>query len=353
MPPDIIRLTPPGRGAIATVAVVGAGADGVVTRCLPHLPQPFPFNRPRRVSLPLVALARKTGDDESTSEDVVAEDVVVCRVESSSQTPRWEIHCHGGTCVVEAVVAALELAGGLRCESTSWRDPDLDPITDAAVRALAEATTYRAAKILLDQYHGALASALREERTAEIAAWNDLGRHLTRPWRVVLVGRPNVGKSRLFNALVGFDRAIVHREAGTTRDAVSEITALDGWSVELFDTAGVRDTTSAIELAGIERTRTLLASADLIIEVRDATAPQESRTEDFFQADAVQNSLRPPIVVLNKIDLVNLVDDVDLAVSAATGEGVAALASLIARRLVPTVPPPGTPVPFGAFVKVE
>jgi tRNA modification GTPase len=68
----------------------------------------------------------------------------------------------------------------------------------------------------------------------------DLGRHLTRPWRVVVAGAPNVGKSSLINALAGFTRTVVTAVPGTTRDVVATAAAIDGWPVELIDTAGLR-----------------------------------------------------------------------------------------------------------------
>ena len=178
-----------------------------------------------------------------------------------------ELHCHGG----HAAVAKIEqVMVGEGCRLVAWEDwvagRHDDPIAAAAMTALADARTLRTAAILLDQYHGALRRAIREIEEA-IAAGNpeaaktladtllgraELGRHLVRPWQVVLCGRPNVGKSRVINALAGYQRAIVHPTPGTTRDVVSVQTAVDGWPVELSDTAGLRDGGDELERAGVE-----------------------------------------------------------------------------------------------------
>ena len=132
-------------------------------------------------------------------------------------------------------------------------------------------------RILLDQYHGGLEHALRRTiadlerhrlaaRPSAIAACcnrADLGLHLTSPWRVVVAGPPNVGKSSLINALVGYHRAVVFDTPGTTRDVVTVGTAIDGWPVELSDTAGIRPSDDRLESRvgrAIEQTR----QADLV-----------------------------------------------------------------------------------------
>src|SRR5262249_7726954 len=115
------------------------------------------------------------------------------------------------------------------------------------------APTLRTAAILLDQLNGAFATEVRRilalfetdprnaafslHRLAELG--NTVGRHLVEPWKVVVAGPPNVGKSSLVNALAGYQRSVVSEVAGTTRDAVSVRTAFDGWPVELIDTAGL------------------------------------------------------------------------------------------------------------------
>src|SRR5206468_12815742 len=96
-----------------------------------------------------------------------------------------------------------------------------------------------------------------------------VGLRLISGWKVVIAGRPNVGKSRLFNAMAGFARAIVDPTPGVTRDVVTFRTAFGGWPVELADTAGLRATEDAIESMGIARSRREQVDADLVLLVLD------------------------------------------------------------------------------------
>lgn len=117
---------------------------------------------------------------------------------------------------------------------------------------------------------------------------------------VVLAGQPNVGKSSLLNALAGFEAAIVTDIAGTTRDRVVQQIALDGVPLHIIDTAGLRDTTDAVERIGIERSWEAIAKADVILHLMDARAP---RAELDAQIRQKMPAKTPVITVLNKIDL--------------------------------------------------
>jgi len=246
------------------------------------------------------------------------------------------------------------------CRVVGWQDwargAHEDPITAAARIALAEARTERTAAILLDQYHGALRRALdaieralagneipsARQQIETLLARADLGLHLSRPWRVVLAGRTNVGKSSLINALVGYDRAIVHHTAGTTRDVVTAQTAVDGWPIELADTAGWNPSPGPLERAGVALAQQRLTEADLAVLVFDAAEP-------WSEADrGLADSLSAALLVHNKCDLPPHRGDrpPGLAVSARTGEGVGELVGQIADRLVPNPPPSGGAVPF-------
>src|SRR5439155_6204210 len=135
----------------------------------------------------------------------------------------------------------------------------------------------RTAAILLAQLRGAFTrdcraaeQVLRAGRQAEAATrvadllrLAPVGRHLVVPWRVVVAGAPNVGKSSLVNALAGFQRCVVTPMPGTTRDAVTTLIAVDGWPVELIDTAGIRNVADDLESAGVDRARRTAADADV------------------------------------------------------------------------------------------
>jgi len=336
----IACLTPPGQAAIATLAVHGPQAWQIVRplfsprsgATLPEVPSPGRFWLGR------------------LGEDVA--DEVVLTVKSPEAV---ELHCHGGREVVRLLVD-LFTQRGLPC--LSWSEHLLrtcaDPLRGQAAMALARAPTTRTAAILLDQSNGALSAAVTAIRQAlqcgakaegrsllvDLTRYNALGRRLTTPWRVVIAGAPNVGKSSLVNAVAGYQRSIVSPTPGTTRDVVTTRLAIDGWPIELSDTAGLRTDADALEGQGIELARYRMANADLVLWVVDASMPP-------VWPDTPDQRLR---LVLNKIDLAPAWDlagaGTALGVSAQTGEGIGELCSALSRWLVPEVPPAGAAVPF-------
>ncbi len=179
---------------------------------------------------------------------------------------------------------------------------------------------------------------------------------MTQPWRVAVAGAPNVGKSSLVNAVAGYQRSIVAATPGTTRDVVTTRLALDGWLIELADTAGQRTEAEALEEQGIRRARATAAEADLCLWILDGSAPP------VWPSDP----LAAVLYVINKIDLPPAWDfacqpaapaRVALAgaagwqsnavpVSALTGAGLAELCAAIIARLVPDPPPAGAAVPL-------
>lgn len=339
---SVAVLTPPGRGAVASLEVFGQGATEIVAS-LVRLNRRRPLGE---VPIGRVVLGRWSEPPH--------EEVVLCR----TGTDRIAVHCHGGSAVVEGLVASLDKAGCRVVHWTDWlaREVD-DPLARAAAVALAAAPTERTAAILWDQAQGALGRALDElvaaihsgaaidaiEMLDRLLSRSSLGQHLTEPWRVVLTGRPNVGKSSLINAILGYERAIVLDQPGTTRDVVTAVTALDGWPVELSDTAGVAVAADDLDAAAAHRAAEQLARADLVIIVLDSSVPRAGPDRDLLA--------RWPeaLVVISKCDLPPASsDDQPPAVrtSATMGIGLDDFITAICRRLVPEPPPPGDAVPL-------
>ncbi len=342
----MIRLTPPGAAAIATVRAEGTSALGAVAaevRARSGKPLGcWPTDRPI-----LALFGAEPG-----------EPVVVHRRGDDAV----ELYCHGGPAAVARMERALAHAGAERVEWQEWVCRQAaSPIAAEAQIALAHARTERTAAILLDQFGGALARALAEverllatgnrtaarERIQALLARAEVGRHLTEPWRVVLAGRPNVGKSSLMNAMLGYERAIVHPTAGTTRDLLAATTALDGWPVELTDTAGLLPKQpgcrpDAVLRGGTALARERLAAADLIVLVFDRAVAISAEEADWLRG------WPGALPVDNKSDLpaASGPRPAAIATSALRSEGIAELLDHISARLVPEPPAPGAAVPF-------
>jgi tRNA modification GTPase len=151
------------------------------------------------------------------------------------------------------------------------------------------------------------------------------GRLLREGLKVALVGRPNVGKSSLFNSLIGQDRAIVTEIPGTTRDSLRENLSVNGIPISLFDTAGVREATDQVESIGVERTHRTIADADFVVVILDGSLPLQ--LEDFEVLRATEENLR--LIAINKSDLTVYTDSTTISandkvvrISAKTGAGL-------------------------------
>jgi len=342
-PPQVALLTPVGRGALAVVGVVGADAAGLVARLfVPRGTRPLHGADPRGAvaGVAEARFGRWLGHAGAVAEDVVA----VVRPGGD----RIEVHCHGGTAAAEGVITSLEAAGARRVSWQRWLVSLGESDWAIEVReALARVRGPKAARILSRQLAGAwdgawrrLQAAAAAGRVSEVVADGTrllaaarVGLRLTRPWRVVLVGRVNAGKSSLVNALAGHARCIVTPVPGTTRDLVETRVVLDGWEIDLVDTAGLRpgdEPVDAVERAGIERAIAAAAAADLVVRVVPADGDEPPPTASPHQL-LVRS--RADLAVRGGATGMEAADS--LTTSAVTGLGIEALAAAIVARLVP------------------
>ncbi|MCA9053664.1 MAG: 50S ribosome-binding GTPase [Planctomycetaceae bacterium] len=274
-----------------------------------------------------------------------------------------EIHCHGGLAAVARICDDLRCRGASIESSEASLRQRVSQVDAECLLALTRTVTERTAILVAEQASGVLRSAI-ESLSARLTAdgdsgaglraaqheidnllrWSHFGRHLTEPWSVVLCGEPNAGKSSLMNTLAGFTRSIVSEQPGTTRDLVTAKIALDGWPIELSDTAGLRVAEGEIEAEGVRRATQRLAAADLTILLIDGSEPWSSMNDQLMR----ENLDRQGLFVQHKSDLPpawSHESNSFLAVSSRTGMGIEELCCAIVARLVPEVPPPGTPVP--------
>ena len=290
-----------------------------------------------------------------------------------------EIQGHGGPVVLKKILRRCLDAGARMAEpgeftKRAFLNGKLDLVQAEAVADLIHAQSDRAAKAALEQlegglskkfnalYDGLMATAADIETTLDfvedelpddvfpnlgkkldesfrqledlLATWDE-GRLLREGARVVIMGRPNAGKSTLFNALLGHDRAIVTALPGTTRDILEETFVLDGVPLRILDTAGLRETECLIEQEGIRRARAHSAAADIAIYLIDSSQPVSP--EDGLHL-AKLNPART-VVVLNKADkkITNnqypITNIQMVETSLITGAGIAEVKAAVAAKL--------------------
>jgi tRNA modification GTPase len=316
-----ILLTPPGGAAIAVVRVVG---DGVARFLADH------FDKP-------VATGRCVHGTLRDGERVLDDPVVVLAQNGRAV----DLNLHGGPWVVRSVLE-LTRRRGFDVDpapqvplSTESVDADGD-IEREVLRYLPLAPTELALRVLLAQESAWKAFDQGSIDPGERAAiLNDHSLHwLLHPPRVAIIGIPNVGKSTLANRLFARERSITADLPGTTRDWVGEVANLDGLAVMLVDTPGMRETTDPIEREAIERSREVVAAADLVVLVLDPTQPRDPGQAALERADP--GALR----VLNKSDREGgwEVDQPVIRTVATTGKGIDALRTAIREHFLGPAP---------------
>jgi tRNA modification GTPase len=362
--------TPPGRGGIGIVRLSGPESAEIAAQ-LVRLRHPLEHGRAR--------LADVMDDERAeTASAAIDEALVTLFAAPNSYTAEdvVEIAAHGSPVVLELLLRrALDLGARLaepgEFTQRAFLAGKLDLTQAEAVRDLIDAQTLTQARQAASQMGGALSRrvspvkhalveliALLEagidfaEDDVDVAPAAEISRRIEelRPpltalaasfarGRIVhdgltlaIVGRPNAGKSSLFNRLVERERAIVTATPGTTRDLVTERISLEGIPLELVDTAGLREGLEEAEQMGIARSREALADAALVLVVLDAT--QALNDEEHRLLEAVQG--RPAVLVVNKSDLAEMgrLDGAgsglaSVQTSALTGEGIAELRGLI------------------------
>lgn len=350
MASSVALLTPPGRGAVATLLVRGDLAHLAAKRLFRAVNSKPVDDQP----VGRIVFGHWVGSDDSQA----GEEVVVCR----RTLDELEIHCHGGSAAVARIIADL---GSVGFRSLTWQQQTAEQegrLAAESLEALASAPTLRTAAILARQVEGLFRKAIErllkrsldgpddfvvaKAELEQLLEWSRFGLHLTRPWRVVLTGRPNVGKSSLINALLGYTRSIVYDEPGTTRDVVTAETAFDGWPVELADTAGLRESAAGLEAEGIALAQERLTTAECRVLLLDRSQPLTG--EDFSLLSAWPEA----VVVAHKADLADAWREAQskpfnaVLVSSRTGAGIEQLIREIVQRVVPRVPEEDVAIPF-------
>ena len=359
-PPRMVsELTPSGRGAIT---VLQLHAQDVWEQIHPFFkPQ---ANRAESLcpqGVPLYGSWQAPAALSSTNnaeEDSHVEDVIVILRDAEN----LEIHCHGGSFAKRRILGHLQ-SQAFEVVPASQLTPSMGPAA-AAWQHLPEALTRKSAAVLLRQAEGRLDESIRQLIThiregsldaaqaqlQTLLQWANFGQHLLTPWQIVLVGPPNVGKSSLLNRLLGFERAIVYDQPGTTRDVLSTQTAIQGWPVEITDMAGLRTGQDPLEQAGIERALDHLQTADLILQVHEPDSLSNSANPPL-PLPLSEDDSRPILAVLNKSDLLSpesreALEEDWLLVSAKTEAGMEDLINAIGSKLVPVEPADDEAIPF-------
>ncbi len=358
--------TPPGEGGIAVIRISGPQALAIAAQIF----QPLTSRSNKIVEhydgysvhygvvgYPPVSL------NNTTDQLIIVDDVILTvfkNPKSYTGEDVCEIACHGGSASTTAVLTLVLTAGAKLAEPgeftrRAFMNGRMDLAQAEAVAALIRAKTDESRKAARRQLNGDFSLAVHAirheligavasievtidfsdeagdlnytelletlnaslERVIDLQAGADRGRVLREGRHIAIIGRPNVGKSALLNALLKTERAIVTPLAGTTRDTIEESLIVNGIPIVLIDTAGIRDTIDEVETIGIERSTEAARNADVCALVLDASVGIQSEDVDLFESAARGGET---LIVLNKCDLV-------------TPQSQSALTEIVAERL--------------------
>jgi len=360
--------TPLGRGGIGVVRLSGSASRRIAQGLL-H------FGREPQWKTWSSELATLLDEAKSPVDQIVVSFFAEPRSYTAEDV--IEISCHGAPvvlqlCLQRAVALGARLAEPGEFTLRAYLNGRIDLPQAEAVRELIDATTLYQARVAAQQMEGSISRRIRplKEQLVELIslleagidfAEDDIsvasseqilerikpieeglralrdsfsaGKLVFEGFTLAIAGRPNVGKSSLFNRLLRQERAIVTDIPGTTRDTVSENTSLNGIPVKLVDTAGIREGSDLVERLGIERTHQAVADADLTLLVFDLSVEETGDDRALREKLAHQK----PLLVGNKSDLPARFEGKAalLPVSAATGDGIAELQEAILHRLAP------------------
>ena len=368
--------TPSGVGGIGVVRVSGPAAARIIPRVFAR-PNGAPLCAPESHRVYYGFVIDRAGDR--------VDEAMLCFMRHPRSYTREdviEISCHGGMVVTQRVLETV-LAHGARVAEPgeftkrAFVNGRLDLAQAEAVIDLINARTVASHRAALQQLDGALSRYVRAIREAllqvsvyleasidfpeedleliaagslvtrleEVAAQLDhllgtfeRGRLVHEGLATAIVGRPNVGKSSLLNALLGHDRAIVSPQPGTTRDTIEAVLGLDGLLLRIIDTAGIRSTADTIEQEGVRRAREVVTRAELLVVVLDGST---ALTPDDH-ALLAETASQPRVLVRNKSDLptcwaprdleLREADPPPVAISAVHGDGIETLQQAIVRQ---------------------
>ncbi len=349
----VAAATPPGKGGIGIVRISGEDTEKLAVAMLGKIPEPR------------LATHAKIHDKNGNELD---SGIALYFPGSASYTGEavLEFHGHGGPVVVASVIDAAVELGARRAapgefSKRAFLNGKLDLVQAEAIADLIDSGTSQAARAALRSLSGSFSHAVENlqqlivnlrlhveaaidfpeeeidflsdkdllrkidacaEAFAKLQREASIGRVLRDGLQLVIVGKPNVGKSSLLNLLSGQDAAIVTEVAGTTRDILKERIEIDGLAVELVDTAGLREDPDRVEAEGIRRAREALKNADGVLWIQDASEGEAGDLDEDIPDEI------PVIILRNKIDLSGdapgpLQDNTTiLNVSARTGAGI-------------------------------